>query len=129
MDKYEYWKSCIENGNFIFINDDEYDEFTKIHEKEVKKQDFLAIQQEDIVENEVHIEEFTDHYDILEDKPTVPILAYFSWIMSICIIFGITMSNTTFFSQEDIDSFSDVTKIHEKCDEFYEFHDFNWLIF
>ena len=125
IDKYEIWKSCIENGEFYFISDEEYDEFTKIYENEVKIQDLLAVQQEDVIHNE----EFTDRYDILEDKPTVHILAYCSWFMAICIILGITMSNITLFSQEDIDSFTDVTKIHQKHDEYYEFHDFNWLIF
>ena len=125
IDKYEIWKSCIENGEFYFISDEEYDEFTKIYENEVKIQDLLAVQQEDVIHNE----EFTDRYDILEDKPTVHILAYCSWFMAICIILGITMSNTTLFSQEDIDSFTDVTKIHQKHDEYYEFQDFNWLIF
>jgi hypothetical protein len=135
IDKYEIWKSCIENGEFYFISDEEYDEFTKIYENEVKKQDLLAIQQEDVIENEVQqkdvviIEKFTDRYDILEDKPTVHILAYCSWFMAISIILGITMSNITLFSQEDIHSFADVTKIHQKHDEYYEFHDFNWLIF
>jgi len=29
-DKYMKWKTCIENNEFIFIDDDEYDKFTKI---------------------------------------------------------------------------------------------------
>lgn len=147
IDKYEIWKSCIENGDFYFISDEDYDEFTKIYENEVKIQeiltikqedvvenefhieDFLTIQQEDVVENDLHNEEFIDRYNILEEKPTVHILAYCSWIMAICVILGITTSNITLFSQEDIDTVSDVTKIHEKYDEYYEFNDFNWLFF
>ena len=43
MTRSEYWKSCIRNGDFYFINE-EYDDLTKIYGNEAKIQEILTIQ-------------------------------------------------------------------------------------
>ena len=103
IDKYEIWKSSIENGEFYFISDEEYDEFTKIYENEVKIQEILTIQQEDVVENELHITEFIEENDFLEDTQFEYIenVIYLLWFIIFSALFSINM-NTNIYEETNI---------------------------
>ena len=120
---YEYWKSRIENGDFILVDDDKYRDFTKIYEKETE----ICFKKEDVVENELHVfdplgeeveEEVEEHDDILEDKRS-KYITFIVWFLALCAVAGITLNATFHDSSEQVD-----TKIIEK----YDAIDIAWLI-
>ena len=119
---YEYWKSRIENGDFILVDDDKYDDFTKIYEKETE----ICFKKEDIVEKELHVfdpsddveEEVEEDDDILEDKRS-RYITFIVWFLALCAVAGITLNATFHDSSEQVD-----TKIIEK----YDAIDIAWLI-
>jgi len=129
---YEYWKSRIENGDFILVDDDKYDDFTKIYEKETE----ICFKKEDIVEKELHVfdpsddvveevvevveevEEEVEEDDILEDKRS-RYITFIVWFLALCAVAGITLNATFHDSSEQVD-----TKIIEK----YDAIDIAWLI-
>ena len=127
---YEYWKSRIENGDFILVDDDKYDDFTKIYEKETE----ICFKKEDIVEKELHVfdpsddeydeddevveEEVEEDDDILEDKRS-RYITFIVWFLALCAVAGITLNATFHDSSEQVD-----TKIIEK----YDTIDIAWLI-
>lgn len=125
---YEYWKSRIENGDFILVDDDKYDDFTKIYEKETE----ICFKREDVVEKELHVfdpsdeeqvveevvEEVEEDDDILEDKRS-KYITFIVWFLALCAVAGITLNATFHDSSEQVD-----TKIIEK----YDAIDIAWLI-
>ena len=126
---YEYWKSRIENGDFILVDDDKYDDFTKIYEKETE----ICFKKEDVVEKELHVfdpseeeqvveevveEEDDEDDDILEDKRS-KYITFIVWFLALCAVAGITLNATFHDSSEQVD-----TKIIEK----YDAIDIAWLI-
>ena len=119
---YEYWKSRIENGDFILVDDDKYDDFTKIYEKETE----ICFKKEDVVEKELHVfdpsddedDEVEEDDDILEDKRS-KYINFIVWFLALCAVAGITLNATFHDSSEQVD-----TKIMEK----YDAIDIAWLI-
>ena len=124
--KYKKWKSSIENGEFIMINDIEYEEFSKIHNNE---ENFCHITDTssnehckstvDITENEGHNYE----NNILENKRSqyVKNITYNFCYLALFIVAGITFGYN--YSHTD-DSYHQSTKISNN----YEKNDLEWLI-
>ena len=123
--KYKKWKSSIENGEFIMINDIEYEEFSKIHNNEVNFCDISDTSNNDhctstvdITENEV----FHDKNNILENKRSQYIknITYNFCYLALFVVAGITFN----YNYSHNDSYHQSTNISNN----YRENDLEWLI-
>jgi hypothetical protein len=124
--KYKKWKSSIESGEFIMINDIEYEEFSKIHNNEVNFCDISdtssndhCISTVDITENQPN----NDENNILENKRSqcVKNITYNFCCLALFVIAGITFNYNYYYNN---DSYSQSTKISNN----YRENDLEWLI-
>ena len=114
---YEQWKTSIENGDFILVDDEKYDEFTKIYEKELENLR-LCEKNESIVEKELQVVDIDDEVeedDLLEVKRSTYI-TFIVWFLALCVV---TLNATFHDSYEQVD-----TNIIENYDDI----DITWLI-
>tara|TARA_B100001175_G_C19413024_1_gene592141 strand:- start:385 stop:792 length:408 start_codon:yes stop_codon:yes gene_type:complete len=126
-DKYMKWKTCIENNEFIFIDDDEYDKFTKIYENETEINK-ICDKKEEIVVNELHITDFIEENDFLEDTKSEYIenVIYLLWFIIFSALFSINMNTNTY---ENLGSFLKNTNIYEETNIYEPNNDFEDLDF
>lgn len=104
---YEQWKTSIENSEFILVDDEKYDEFTKIYEKELEILR-LCEKNESIVEKELHVvdplDDEVEEDDLLEVKRSTYI-TFIVWFLALCVV---TLNATFPDSYEQVDNYDDI---------------------
>ena len=124
--KYKKWKSSIESGEFIMINDIEYEEFSNIHNNEENfchttdtSSNEHCTSTVDITENE---ELYDENNNILENTRSqyVKHITYNFCYLALFVVAGITFN----YNYSHNDSYHQSTKISNN----YQENDLEWLI-